>query len=59
MIRKESFKVHDNTTMGDGGGELGTFQRHAPAARPATMPLAQAHWKLKPPIRPSIPNDSG
>ena len=31
---------------------------NAAAARPATAPLAQAHWKLKPPMRPSTSRSS-
>lgn len=37
-----------------GGGD----QRARAAALPATKPLAQAHWKLKPPMRPSTSHSS-
>jgi hypothetical protein len=33
-------------------------QRARAAAMPATKPLAQAHWKLKPPMRPSTSHSS-
>ena len=32
---------------------MALIQRLAAACRPAKYPVAQAHWKLKPPIRPS------
>ena len=44
--------VHERE-HGQSAGGPAQIASCAAAARPARKPVAQAHWKLKPPIRPS------